>query len=61
MKTNIVRIKNKYSSLELSEREQLVLKAIIHLHILTAQPIGSRLVAKYLERKLNLSPASIRN
>ncbi len=61
MKTNIVKIKTKSSSIELSEREQLVLKAIVHLHILTAQPIGSRLVAKYLEKKLNLSPATIRN
>lgn len=61
MKTNFVKIKKKDSSIELNEREHLVLKAIVHLHILTAQPIGSRLVAKYLEKKLNLSPATIRN
>lgn len=61
MKPNLYRIKSKESTVTLHEREQLVLRTIVQLHISTAQPVGSRLVAKYLENKLNLSPASIRN
>ncbi|MFA6571044.1 MAG: heat-inducible transcriptional repressor HrcA [Bacteroidota bacterium] len=49
------------SDRELTEREKHILQAIIHLYILQASPIGSRILAKYLEKDLKLSPASIRN
>ncbi len=62
VKQNIIYKKNKNTQqIELTERERLVLKSIIHLFISTAEPIGSRVVAKYLQKQLNLSPASIRN
>lgn len=61
MKPNVHRIKTKDAIVNLNEREQLVLRTIIQLHISTAQPVGSRVVAKHLENKLKLSPASIRN
>lgn len=61
MKPNLIKIKQKEEEITLSDRERMVLKTIIQLHISTAQPIGSRLVAKYLEHKLKLSPATIRN
>jgi heat-inducible transcriptional repressor len=43
----------------ISERMKLVLKNIIEDHILTAEPVGSRLISK--TSNLHLSPASIRN
>jgi heat-inducible transcriptional repressor len=43
----------------LSPREQLVLLQIIQQHVQTAQPVGSRTIAK--QGELSLSPASIRN
>lgn len=43
----------------LNEREQLILEAVVHLYITTAEPVGSRTVAKRLG--LNLSSATIRN
>ena len=43
---------------ELSNREQLILQSIIHGFILTANPVGSRFLAK--KYNLNLSPATIR-
>ncbi len=46
---------------ELSEREQAILRTIIHLYLLNATPVGSRNLAKYLHEELKLSPASIRN
>ncbi|MES2765842.1 MAG: heat-inducible transcriptional repressor HrcA [Bacteroidota bacterium] len=46
---------------ELNERERFILRAIVHLYILTAQPVGSRHLSKYLERSLKLSPATLRN
>lgn len=61
MKTNILKIKNKTTTIELNEREKLVFRAIVQLHISIAQPIGSRLISKYLENKIKLSPATIRN
>ncbi|MCX7909563.1 MAG: heat-inducible transcriptional repressor HrcA [Ignavibacteria bacterium] len=61
MKPNLLKIKTKEAVVSLNERESLVLRAIVQLHISTAQPIGSRLLSKYLENKLKLSPASIRN
>lgn len=61
MKQNTIYKNRDIQPIELSERERLVLKSIIHLFISTAQPVGSRVVAKYLQKHLNLSPASIRN
>ncbi|MDQ1266140.1 MAG: Heat-inducible transcription repressor HrcA, partial [Bacteroidota bacterium] len=46
---------------DLSERERIVLRTIIHLYILKAAPIGSRFLSKYLEGIGRLSPATIRN
>ncbi|MBD3378277.1 heat-inducible transcription repressor HrcA [candidate division KSB1 bacterium] len=44
---------------ELTERERLVFLSIIHGFVKTAEPVGSRYLAKYYN--LNLSPSSIRN
>ncbi|HCN04194.1 MAG TPA: heat-inducible transcription repressor HrcA [Bacteroidetes bacterium] len=46
---------------DLNERERTILRAIVHLFILHATPVGSRVVSRYLERELPLSPATIRN
>jgi heat-inducible transcriptional repressor len=43
----------------LSEREKSVLRYVIHQFILTANPVGSRNIAKYYD--LNISPATVRN
>jgi len=43
----------------LNEREKTILEAVVHIYITTAEPVGSRTVAKRLG--LNLSPATIRN
>ncbi len=44
---------------QLSEREQLILQAVVHLYITTAEPVGSRAIVKKLG--LELSPATVRN
>jgi len=49
----------KIESIELKEREKLILQSIIHGFILTANPVGSRFLSK--NYNLNLSPATIRN
>ncbi len=46
---------------ELDEREQLILRSIVHYYILTATPVGSRILSKYLQKVLKVSPATIRN
>ncbi|HLP28219.1 MAG TPA: heat-inducible transcriptional repressor HrcA [Candidatus Didemnitutus sp.] len=46
---------------ELNDRERAILRAIVQLFILHATPVGSRVVSRYLERSLPLSPATIRN
>ncbi len=46
---------------ELNDRERVILQAIVQLFVLHATPVGSRVVSKYLERTLPLSPATIRN
>lgn len=46
---------------ELSEREHVVLRAIIQLFVLHATPVGSRVVSRYLEREYGWSAATIRN
>lgn len=45
----------------LNEREQEILRSIVNLYILKAVPVGSRKLSKYIEDKLSLSPASLRN
>lgn len=45
---------------ELTEREKLVLRLVIHNYILSATPVGSRVLAKR-HAELGLSPATIRN
>ena len=45
--------------MELSERKKRILRAIIESYIATAEPVGSKSVAEFLDRKL--SSATIRN
>lgn len=45
----------------LNDREQSILRAIVQLFILHAVPVGSRVVSRYLEREMPMSPATIRN
>lgn len=45
----------------LNEREEMILRAIVHNYILKATPVGSRALSKYLEKECPLSPATIRN
>lgn len=61
MRKSKFNIHPKSNKIILDKRTQIILKAIIHLYISTAQPISSRLVAKYLYSQLKLSPATIRN
>ena len=44
---------------ELSEREKLILQAVVHSYITTAEPVGSRSIVKRFD--LGLSPATVRN
>ncbi|MBI5094185.1 MAG: heat-inducible transcription repressor HrcA [Candidatus Hydrogenedentes bacterium] len=44
---------------ELTEREQLILKAVVHTYITSAEAVGSRSIVKRLG--LDLSPATVRN
>ncbi len=44
----------------LTERQRCVLQAVVHLYIRTGRPASSRLVARRLRGRLNLSAASIR-
>jgi len=44
---------------ELTEREKVILRNIIHQFVITANPVGSRNIARKTE--LGLSPATIRN
>jgi heat-inducible transcriptional repressor len=43
----------------LSERERLILQAVVHTYITTAEPVGSRTIVK--RYTLDLSPATVRN
>lgn len=52
---------NNYFKNDLTDRERLILRKIVHLYILKAIPIGSRFLAKYLKDDLQLSAATIRN
>ncbi|MCX8051222.1 MAG: heat-inducible transcriptional repressor HrcA [Chlorobi bacterium] len=49
------------AELDLSEREQVILRAIVQAYVLRAAPIGSHTLARMLARTLRLSPATIRN
>lgn len=46
---------------ELNEREQDILRSIVNLYVLKAVPVGSRKLSKYLEGRLDLSAATLRN
>ena len=46
---------------DLSERERSILRSIVQMYVLTANPVGSRHLSKYLEETKKLSPATIRN
>ena len=48
-----------FEEIELTDREQLILQAVVHTYITTAQPVGSRSVVKRYD--LRLSPATVRN
>ena len=50
---------NRGGILELNERKQKILEAIIRNYMETGEPVGSRTVSKYTD--LNLSSATIRN
>ena len=43
----------------LNEREQVILQAVVHTYITTAEPVGSRTIVK--RYSLGLSPATVRN
>ena len=49
----------------LSQRERLVLNAIIDIYIATGEPVASQAVARFfgnrLENREGLSPATVRN
>jgi heat-inducible transcriptional repressor len=45
--------------MELTERQQAILRAILAEHVKTAEPVGSHLLVE--KRRFDLSPASIRN
>jgi heat-inducible transcriptional repressor len=48
-----------YGDFDLDERKKLILKSIIDDYIMTAEPIGSRTIAK--KNNMGISPATIRN
>ena len=45
----------------ISQRERLVLSAILELYIATGEPVASQAVARHFENKEGLSSATIRN
>lgn len=44
---------------KLNDREELILRAIVHQYITSAEPVGSRAIVKRF--KLDISPATVRN
>lgn len=44
---------------KLTEREALILQAIVHAYVTSAEPVGSRAIVKRFS--LNISPATVRN
>ena len=49
------------SDLRISPRDRLVLNAIIEIYIATGEPVASQTVARQLDNKDGMSPATIRN
>jgi heat-inducible transcriptional repressor len=49
------------SDLRTSPRDRLVLNAIIEIYIATGEPVASQAVARQLDNKEGMSPATIRN
>jgi heat-inducible transcriptional repressor len=49
------------SDLRISPRDRLVLNAIIEIYIATGEPVASQTVARQLDNKEGMSPATIRN
>ena len=49
------------SDLRISPRDRLVLNAIIEMYIATGEPVASQAVARQLDNKEGMSPATIRN
>lgn len=47
------------TELKLSDREELILRAVVHQYITSAEPVGSRAIVKRF--KLDISPATVRN
>ena len=45
----------------MSDRERLVLTAIIELYIATGEPVASQAVSRFFENREGLSSATIRN
>ena len=45
--------------MELNERKEKILVAVIRIYLETGEPVGSRTISKYTD--LNLSSATIRN
>ncbi len=58
---NVSDIITKNDNRELTEREKEILRRIVHLYILKANPIGSRFLSKYIQDQMKLSPATLRN
>ena len=44
---------------KLTEREQLILQAVVHIYVTTAEPVGSRVIVKRFD--LDISAATVRN
>ena len=44
---------------QLSQRERLILQAVVHAYITTAEPVGSRAIVRRFD--LDVSPATVRN
>lgn len=57
--SRVLTIKERVRYLELDERKEKILKAIIQTYLETGEPVGSRTISKYSD--LNLSSATIRN
>jgi heat-inducible transcriptional repressor len=49
------------SDLRISPRDRVVLNAIIEIYIATGEPVASQAVARQLDNKEGMSPATIRN
>ena len=55
----LIKIREEVRDLELDERKEKILKAIIQTYLETGEPVGSRTISKYSD--LKLSSATIRN